>query len=349
MVDQNGNAATYTYDAVGNLLSIANVNADTDPRPVVVTLPSSTAGKPGTVLTLYGKGFSPTPGLNTVTFNGTPATVTSAAPNRITVTVPASATTGTIHVVTPQGSVDVPGSFMTGTLLAVSPSSVTLYAAKTQQFTAAIDGVATGSVTWAVNGITGGHSRIGTISSTGLYTPPALLTADMNLTVTATVQADRTWKATATVTLIRSTEPTAAVSVALASSLIVDRSIVGQLSVAVGSPATTFLGAPVVTVGIQPFITGLSPASAAVGTTNLTLTVFGSGLNGTNVVTFLRNNVADSNITAVNPTVNGDGTQMTVTISIASGTATGSRVVRVTVPGGTSSAAGTGGNVFTVQ
>jgi large repetitive protein len=43
-------------------------------------------------------------GATAVTFNGTAATFTQASPTQITATVPAGATTGTIQVVTPAGT-----------------------------------------------------------------------------------------------------------------------------------------------------------------------------------------------------------------------------------------------------
>jgi len=47
--------------------------------------------------------------------------------------------------------------------------------------------------------------------------------------------------------------------------------------------------------------------------------------------------------------VNAGGTQATMDIMIAAGAPLGARVVQVTMPAGSSTAAGTGGNLFTVQ
>jgi len=65
-------AAVYTYDAVGNLLSIARQGASA----VSIIDFSTGPGTVGSEVTIYGVGFSATPGNNTVTFNGTPAVVT---------------------------------------------------------------------------------------------------------------------------------------------------------------------------------------------------------------------------------------------------------------------------------
>ncbi len=58
----------------------------------------------GTTVKVQGTGFSPTAGLNTVTFNGVAATVTPASATELTVTVPAGATTGAIGVTAPGGT-----------------------------------------------------------------------------------------------------------------------------------------------------------------------------------------------------------------------------------------------------
>ncbi len=95
-----GEAAVYTYDAVGNLLSITRPPAGT----VSILEFSPNAGPTGSVVTISGTGFSTTASQNTVTFNGVTATVLSASSNMLTVTVPASATSGPINVTTPGGS-----------------------------------------------------------------------------------------------------------------------------------------------------------------------------------------------------------------------------------------------------
>jgi len=69
VVDQNGNIATYSYDAVGNLLSIARSAlpgsgglADLNFTPE--------QGPVGTTVTIQGRGFSTTPSADTVLYNG---------------------------------------------------------------------------------------------------------------------------------------------------------------------------------------------------------------------------------------------------------------------------------------
>lgn len=94
------NVATYKYDAVGNVLSIARYSAAT--VSIIQITPGSAAS--GTSVLIYGSAFSTTPSQNTVTFNGTTSVVTSSTATQIVTTVPAGATTGSVKVTTPAGS-----------------------------------------------------------------------------------------------------------------------------------------------------------------------------------------------------------------------------------------------------
>jgi YD repeat-containing protein len=100
VVDPSGDAATYTYDAVGNILSIGRIASGT----VAITEFTPNAGAIGSAVTVYGTGFSATPAQNTLTFNGTAATVTASTTTQITTTVPVGAISGPIAVTTPLGS-----------------------------------------------------------------------------------------------------------------------------------------------------------------------------------------------------------------------------------------------------
>src|SRR5439155_7262435 len=85
VVNPLGEAANYSYDAVGNLLSISRY--DSSQVSIVEFTPQR--GSVGTTVTMYGTGYSTTPSQNTVTFNGVAATVTSATITQITTSVPA--------------------------------------------------------------------------------------------------------------------------------------------------------------------------------------------------------------------------------------------------------------------
>lgn len=101
VIDSQGNAAIYTYDAAGNLLSITKTQAG---QVATITF-SPTYGPVGTVVTIRGVGFSPTPAQNVVEFGGhVTATVTSSSTTTLIVTVPQGAVTGPITVTSPSGS-----------------------------------------------------------------------------------------------------------------------------------------------------------------------------------------------------------------------------------------------------
>ena len=107
VIDPSGDAAAYHYDAVGNLLSITRSTSTT----VAIIEVTPDAGAIGHSVTIYGTGFSATSGQNTVTFNGTSASITSASTTQLVVTVPSGATTGAIAVTSPNGSDTSDGSF----------------------------------------------------------------------------------------------------------------------------------------------------------------------------------------------------------------------------------------------
>lgn len=103
VIDANGDAAAYQYDAVGNLLGITRTTS-TQVSIIEFTPDSGSTAQP---VTIYGTGFSATPAQNTVSFNGVTATVSSASANMLEVTVPAGATTGAISVTSPNGATAV--------------------------------------------------------------------------------------------------------------------------------------------------------------------------------------------------------------------------------------------------
>ncbi len=111
VIDPAGDTARYSYDSVGNLLSITRQSS------TLVSIIEFTPkiGLAGTVVTIHGTGFSPTPSGNTVTFNGTAAVVSSSSETQIVTTVPAGATTGLISVTTSAGSDSSDVAFVVGT------------------------------------------------------------------------------------------------------------------------------------------------------------------------------------------------------------------------------------------
>jgi len=107
VTDPNADTATYSYDAVGNVVSISRYNSSQ--LSIIYFTPSS--GTVGTTVTIFGTAFSPTPSQNTVQFNGTTASITSATSTQLVVTVPSGSSTGPIKVITSAGSVTSTKSF----------------------------------------------------------------------------------------------------------------------------------------------------------------------------------------------------------------------------------------------
>jgi hypothetical protein len=89
-----GESATYTYDAAGNVLRIQGASA----APVTIASFAPAIGGPGQSVTVTGTGFNPALDQNAVTLNGTPAVVQAATSSSLTFLVPAAATTGLISV-----------------------------------------------------------------------------------------------------------------------------------------------------------------------------------------------------------------------------------------------------------
>lgn len=94
-----------------------------------------------------------------------------------------------------------------------------------------------------------------------------------------------------------------------------------------------------------PQIDSIAPIFATAGTTAMTLTVRGRNLQSAQAVSL----TPSSGITVSNsPSVNADGTVLTVALSVSALAPTGPRTVAVTTAGGTSNPAATAANTFTV-
>ena len=107
VIGSSGDAAVYNYDAVGNILSIQRIAATQ--LSVISFTPAK--GIQGASITIYGTGFSTAASQNSVSFNGTSATVVSSTANQILTSVPTGATTGPITVTAPAGSATSSSSF----------------------------------------------------------------------------------------------------------------------------------------------------------------------------------------------------------------------------------------------
>lgn len=86
--------------------------------------------------------------------------------------------------------------------ITISPSSVTLIAAATQQFTAVVRGSSNTAVAWSLSSSGCSGTACGTITPTGLYTAPTPVSASMIVNVIATAMADSSKSATAAANLM---------------------------------------------------------------------------------------------------------------------------------------------------
>lgn len=108
VMEPDGSSVQYTYDASGNVTSIARTAATT---AVSIASFSPAGGPVGASVTIRGYGFSSNASENTVRFNGVAASVTYAAFGRLVATVPAGASTGLISVTSPVGSASSVSAF----------------------------------------------------------------------------------------------------------------------------------------------------------------------------------------------------------------------------------------------
>jgi len=124
--DETGNMAVHRYDAVGNLLSIDNLSQTAGNVGIFLLLPEK--GVVGETIDIQGFGFSNVSTENTVTFNGTAATVISSSFDSLTITVPVGATSGPVVVSNIIGNATSPQPFTiltTPMILSIDPASVT--------------------------------------------------------------------------------------------------------------------------------------------------------------------------------------------------------------------------------
>lgn len=91
----NGTSVQYSYDTLGHT---DQVGASLAPGKLAIFAFMPSHGEAGTQLSIQGQGFSSTAANDTVSFNGTVATVLSASATQLLTTVPSGATTGPISV-----------------------------------------------------------------------------------------------------------------------------------------------------------------------------------------------------------------------------------------------------------
>jgi hypothetical protein len=115
------------------------------------------------------------------------------------------------------------------------------------------------------------------------------------------------------------------------------------------APSVALAVASAVSIATEPLLLALEPSTGAAGAPTFMLRLTGRGLAGATSLSVLRSNVIDPAFTVASLSVNAEGTEASASVSIGASALPGGRVIRISTPTGTSTAAGTGGNVFTVQ
>lgn len=354
VIAPNGEANVYEYDAAGNITSIRRLNSnslellDFSPR----------IGGPGTQVTIIGTGFGA--GVNAVSFNGAVAQIISNGSSLLVVAVPPNATTGPISVTTSLGSANTALPF-TVRGISVNPSSFTLVAGQAVQFTSSSVRPEDDAIIWSVNGVDGGSPTTGLITTNGSYTAPTLQesqsTANFLVRATSTVDSSIFGQATVTVKnpyfirwtgapilSVRNPVTTAVTITPFSNPVSVRNPVARTITIApfgmpvsvrnggvVSATVTAIWPGPVVSVAIGPTITSVSPNSLSRGATT-TITINGLSLTEADGIQFHSPaGTDDSNITVANLSVNPAGTQLTATITVSGGAATGRRVVVVSI------------------
>jgi trimeric autotransporter adhesin len=356
VIAPSGSAAVYHYDAAGNLTSIEQIGAG----GFSILSFSPQQGTIGDQVTLTGVGLDTA---TSVSFNGTPSTIVSAAPTSLVTTIPQGASTGLITVSGVRGSASSSTTFSVVARVEVSPGTVEILPGEVVLFQANVVGTPNQQVTWAVNGISGGNSSVGTISASGFYQSPTINNA-LEVTVSAISQADTAVSGQADVRILNPNttseirSPLLTVSVGLTSSFIAQTPLLAvlkgnflgieasPLAVALGEPLAISSRAVSATTG--PVITAISPATLTRGTSP-TVTLTGQNLGGATAVSFsTANGGVEGNITASNISVS-NGTTLTFTAAVGASAAAGTDVVIVTTANGKSQVLSTGGNTVTIQ
>jgi RHS repeat-associated protein len=193
--DPSGSTATYQWDKAANLLGTNRVSSS-----AVSITKLTPAGAPiGATVRIYGTGFGTTASQDSVSFNGTSATVTAAYTFELVVIVPSGAASGTVSVTAPGGSASSPAPFtvssaagpqitgasatvatpgtqltVTGSNFSTTPADETLAVNRTL---ARVSAASATSLTWTVPGSAGSgpisaETPSGAATGPDLYVPP---------------------------------------------------------------------------------------------------------------------------------------------------------------------------------
>ena len=364
VISPAGEAVVYEYDASGNITAIRRLPA----TALAILSFSPHSGIPGDQVTFIGLGFGD--GVNNVSFNGASATIVSVTPTKVVAVVPEDATTGLVTITTPNGSVSTATPF-TIAGLRVTPSTASVKFGQTVQFEAEVlPATLDQTVEWSVEGVVGGNVNVGTISANGIYTAPNTRFSALTIRATSVVDNTRFGEARVTVNDPNDIQSVFAPAVTVQRGISVNKSAwarpvavqrgIASTSAAIARPVSVQLGnaatsaaiaravsvrfndfldwyfPDMVSVTAGPYIQSISPGNFNRGTST-SVTINGVGLSGATALRFITaSGSIDTTITVSNISVSPDGSSLTATITVAAGSAVGSRLVIIATPNGDS-------------
>lgn len=350
VIAPNGEAAVYDYDSAGNFTAIRRLSAD----DLELLTFSPTSGVPGTQVIFYGVGFGS--GVSTVTFSGgAVGTLVGFTNNTITAIVPAGAVTGPITINTARGTLTTAKPFVLQGIM-INPREVSVPDGLSAQFNATvIEPGGDQEVSWRVNGIEGGSDTLGRITDTGLYTAPLNPPENFDVSVQAVSLAFPSLVGTAVVHVRVATDfrftVSPGVSIGKGGGFVNPFVFSRGVSIGKGGGLTNaFVFSRGVSVGKGgifgnsaffstsvsltkgPIISAVSPGSVALGS-NGTVTLSGSNFGGAaSVKVYNLDGNETFGVTATNINVNGNGTSLTVNLSVQPNASLGRKIMVVTTP-----------------
>ena len=188
VIDDSGH---FSQTVSNTVQLLANGSGLSGQSPPAITSISPQQGEPGTVVTVFGKGFDgDTPGANQLEINDVPVDVASASSQSLLVIVPDGASSGPFVLKNKYGSTISSNVFTVPLALTLSPTNGAVSVSASLQLLAQANSTGSRKVTWTVNGLSGGNSVLGTISAEGLYTAPPEIPSGGVVTISASLAVD---------------------------------------------------------------------------------------------------------------------------------------------------------------
>lgn len=350
VIAPNGEAAVYEYDSAGNFTAIRRLGADA--LELLTFAPRS--GVVGTRVVFYGVGFGA--GVSTVTFGGgVVGTLVGFTNTTLTAIVPEGAITGPVTINTARGTLTTATPFVLQGII-LNPREVSVLDGESVQFNATV--IVPGEdqeVSWSVNGVEGGSGTLGRITTGGLYTAPPDPPATFNVSIQAASIAFPALVGTATVHIrslsdfrftlsqgvsigkgdgfTNASTVSQGISVGKGEGFTFGVALSCGVSVGKGADfANVAAFSPGVSLTNGPVISSASPGNIAQGS-NSTVTLNGINFGGANGVRLFNPDGSETfGVTASNINVSGNGSSLTVNLSVQSNASVGRKIIVVTTP-----------------